>query len=278
MIELVWYLPYNRQFMRRHGFTLVELLVVIAVVALLIAITAPAMMAAKNRARSIQCSSNLRQLSLGFMVYQQEHEVFPYGFCDVQLAQATPPGGYAGNSMYDKQGLWWFNYLQSSIEVDLSPGSVLWCPGQKRIGQRDRRNLLCGNYGVNRSVCRDAQGQNQCAFSGEPLRSNQVRTPSATFLLSDSGYSLLSWLAAADTDEPVFENAKRVDSFYIPGLILNQTRRELRDNPDAIKGRHPHRTLNIGFTDGHNETCNAESLAIKQATIDKDNLPSLWMP
>lgn len=264
--------------MKTHGLTLIELLVVIAVVALLTAITAPAMMAAKKRARSVQCGSNLRQLSLGFTIYQQEYEVFPYGFCDDQLGQGVPPGGYAGNPINDKQGLWWFNSLQSVIEIGLRPGSLLWCPARKLTGQGIRRNLLCGNYGVNRLVCRDAQGQTICAFSGDPLRSTQVRTPSATFLLSDSGYSLLSWLAAADTDEPVFENAKRVDSFYIPGLTLNQTRSELHDNPDAIKGRHPHRTLNIGFVDGHNETRPAESLMIKQSAMDSSQLPSLWTP
>ena len=264
--------------MRRLGFTLIELLVVVAVVAVLIAIAAPAMMAVKNRGRSIQCSSNLRQLSLGFAVYQQENETLPYGFCDDQLGQGIPPAGYAGNAMFDKQGLWWFNYLQSAIEIGLEPGSVLWCPARNRVRPSVRGNLLCSNYGVNRSVCRDAQGQNVCAFSGDPLRSNPVRTPSATLLLSDSGYSLLSWLAAADPNEPVFENAARVDSFYIPGLSLNQTRPELQDNPDAIRGRHPHRTLNIGFVDGHNELRSAESLAIKQTVAGQGHLPSLWVP
>jgi prepilin-type processing-associated H-X9-DG protein len=105
-----------------------------------------------------------------------------------------------------------------------------------------------------------------------------VRTPSATFLLGDSGYSLLSWLAAGDTDEPVFENPNRVDFFYIPGLTLNQTRPELLPNLDAIKGRHPHGTLNIGFADGHTEVRSAESLRIEQAAADEGKLPTLWIP
>ena len=137
---------------------MIELLVVLAVAALLTAILAPSMMAAKNRARSVYCSSNLRQLSLGFLVYQHENGTFPYGFSDAQLGQGIPSGGYAGSPMFDKQGLWWFNYLQSAIELDLFPGSVLWCPARKCNQSGLKKNILCGNYGVNRSICRDING------------------------------------------------------------------------------------------------------------------------
>jgi len=264
--------------MRKYGFTIIELLVVIAVIALLTAIAVPSMMAAKNRAQSIRCSSNLHQLSLGFMVYQQEYEVYPYGFCDVQLGTAVPSTGYAGNAMYDKQGLWWFDYLQSSIEFDLEPGSILWCPAGRRVPKSVQDNLLCGNYGVNRSVCKDAQGIVNTPFTDVALRASQIRQPSGTLLISDSGYSLLSWLAATDTSQPVFENINRTNFFYVPGLAFNQTRNELRDNPDAIKGRHPHQSLNVGFTDGHNEVRDAESLMIEKTLVNQGQLPQLWVP
>lgn len=262
--------------MSKRGFTLIELLVVIGIIALLTAIAALSMAAAKNRAYSIRCLSNLRQLSLGFTIYQQENKTFPYGFSDAQLGEVVPEDGYAGNGA-DKQGWWWFNFLQSAIEFDLHPDSIAWCPAGKRTPQIARENILCGNYGVNRSICKDAQGTNY-PFSGVPLRSGQVRTPSATLLLSDSGYSLLSWLAAAETNETVFENPNRISSFYIPGLTLNQTRPELQANSDAIKGRHPHQTLNIGFADGHNEVRPAESLRIEQTISNEAQLPSLWRP
>jgi prepilin-type N-terminal cleavage/methylation domain-containing protein/prepilin-type processing-associated H-X9-DG protein len=264
--------------MRKLGLTMIEMLVVIAVLALLTAVLAPSMMAAKNQARTVHCSSNLRQLSLGFLVYQHENDTFPYGFCDAQLGQGIPLGGYAGSPMFDKQGLWWFNYLQSAIELNLEPGSVLWCPARKCNRSGSRKNVLCGNYGVNRSICRDAQGLENGAFGGEPLRPGQVRAPSVTFLLGDSGYSLLSWLAAVNSEEPVFENPHRLDSFYAPGLTLNANRRELLNTPDAIKGRHPHQTLNVGFVDGHNETLSSDFLTIKRSAVEKCNPPSLWVP
>lgn len=61
----------------RKGFTLVELLVVIAIIGVLIGLLMPAVQAARDAARRIQCANNLKQLGLAMLNYESAYNRFP---------------------------------------------------------------------------------------------------------------------------------------------------------------------------------------------------------
>jgi len=262
--------------MKHRCFTLIELLVVIAMVAILLAILIPVLHSVRQRAMALACSSNIRQLTRDLIMYESKNHAFPYGFRD---SFTPPPGGFSGDAAYDRRAWWWFNIMEG-YDNDAKK-RTLRCPSKSLRHPKLTTNILYGNYGVNRSICKspdDIQSHKK-EFVGATLGHMDIPQPSRTLLIVDSGYSVISWWHASDDPPVSFDSDRGEGTSYVPGLKINKEKNLMLDQKqDAIDGRHPNRTVNVGFVDGHISRKKADDLLVEKEGDAYTNRSPLWVP
>lgn len=120
----------------RSGFTLVELLVVIAVIGVLVGLLLPAVQAAREAARRMQCGNNLKQLGIALHNYESAHQMFPF-----TSTSSAGSGSVCGNGFYS-----WMAMLLPYIEqgplydsIDFRQGLTSQCDLPNASSHRDIR-------------------------------------------------------------------------------------------------------------------------------------------
>ncbi|MEK9949922.1 MAG: type II secretion system protein, partial [Verrucomicrobiales bacterium] len=113
---------------KQSGFTLIELLVVIAIIAILAGMLLPALSMAKEKAKAIKCTSNMRQIGVATMMYADDNE----GHMPLS------------NMFHADPKLLWINlvlpYVGNSDEVRA-------CPSDKKSMERIQKGGTC--YPIN---------------------------------------------------------------------------------------------------------------------------------
>jgi prepilin-type N-terminal cleavage/methylation domain-containing protein/prepilin-type processing-associated H-X9-DG protein len=175
--------------MRRKGFTLIEVLVVIAVVSLLMAVLMPALARARQQGKSVLCMSNLRQLAIAAQMYANGNDdYFP-------MATVTEVDG----SVY-KVCAWDFTTVYDSANRYVEPGllwqgetteSVQQCPAFKGAANWGQDRYTGYNYNTSylggRAAVKDGE-----VVSGTVVMSSkvgEVRRPEKCALFGDGQWS-----------------------------------------------------------------------------------------
>jgi len=210
---------------QRGGFTLVELLVAAAVIALLIALLLPALTQSKAAAQRLRCVSNLRQLGLAAQMYWDENSGYAFRY----RGAATNEGD-----------VFWFGWLARGSEgtraFDPACGALYPYLGGRGVGLCPSLNYALSDFKLKARGAAYGYGYNLhlSAPLGQPtVNLARVSRPVELAVLADAA-QVNTFQPPASPERPMLE-----EFYYV------------NTNEPTAHFRHRRQTANVLFGDGH---------------------------